>query len=101
MRYDFRFNESKRDTPNWLGGVSDKSLERQLIGSELLFDYLPHLADLRLSPRELSRNLYVEEFEYQIYPWSATPEHERQILLFYYGDPYRTKVYVLPVDAFE
>lgn len=101
LRYDFRFNESKRDTPNWLGGVSDKSLERQLIGSELLFDYLPHLADLRLSPRELSRNLYVEEFEYQIYPWSATPEHERQILLFYYGDPYRTKVYVLPVDAFE
>lgn len=101
LRYDFRFSESRRDTPVWLGGVGNKDLERQLVSGDLLFKYLPHLADLKLSPRELVRDLYVEEFQYQIYPWSGLPVLERQILLFYYGDPHQTKVYALPVAEFD
>ncbi|HHY09787.1 MAG TPA: DUF4080 domain-containing protein, partial [Firmicutes bacterium] len=73
LKYDFRKNEPRRQTPRWLGGLPNRQRENDLIRSREIFNYLPELKDLR--PREIGRRIFVEEF-----PWRAGSE----LILFYF-----------------
>lgn len=73
LRYDFRRSESRRATPEWLGGVTDRHLENQLIQSGEITTLLPELE--ALAPREIGRRIFVEEIPFQA---------ETKRLLFYF-----------------
>lgn len=84
LKFDFRKNEQKRVTPIWLGGKKTNRFERGLVRTDAIFKYLPELADLALSPRELTKFFMVEQFDHLIYPWEPKPKQKNQLLLFYY-----------------
>lgn len=73
LRYDFRRSEPRRATPEWLGGLSDRRLENELIQSGEILQILPELKPL--GPREISRRIFVEELSF---------EAGRERLLFYF-----------------
>lgn len=85
LRFDFRANEQKRATPDWLQGGKTIEISRRLINDGTIFNFLPHLEPLKLSPRELNKLFVVEQFDYRIYPWSESPGLEQQYLLFDYS----------------
>ncbi len=93
LRFDFRANELKRATPPWMGGSQNQKLARQMIRDQSIFNYLPELKSLNLTPRELSQHFAIEEFDYQIYPWNAKPQLEKQIICFDYSAFPQIKVY--------
>lgn len=61
--YDFRRSESRRGTPEWLGGATDRRLENDLIQSGEIFDIIPELKPL--GPREIGRRIFVEELFFE------------------------------------
>lgn len=73
--YDFRVNESRQLTPEWMGGLNNRSRENELIQSNRLSQILPELADL--PPREISRKIFVEELSFK----KGTEK-----ILFYYSE---------------
>lgn len=73
--YDFRSNERRQLTPEWMGGIHNRSRENELIRSGYIIDLLPELQNL--GPREISRKIFVEELPFQ----EGTKK-----MLFYYPD---------------
>lgn len=71
--YDFRRNERRQGTPQWMGGRQDRSRENALIQSGRIHELLPETAGL--PPRELGRRIMVEELQF---------EAGTQTMLFYY-----------------
>ncbi len=62
LRYDFRRNEPRQATPEWMGGLSNRRLENELIQSGEILRILPELKPL--GPREISRRIFVEELSF-------------------------------------
>lgn len=85
LHFDYRYNESKRTTPQWLLSSDQQNLAGQLIHSGKIYRYLPKLKQLKLSSRELRRQLMVEVFDYQIYPRQFHPIEKKQVLIFDYS----------------
>lgn len=71
--YDFRLNEPRRLTPEWMGGRQDRRLENELIQSGRIFQILPELDGL--GPREIARKIFVETLHFQ---------HGTRQILFYF-----------------
>ena len=71
--YDFRRNERRQGTPQWMGGRQDRSRDNALIQSGRIHELLPETAGL--PPRELGRRIMVEELQF---------EAGTQTMLFYY-----------------
>ncbi len=93
LRFDFRLHERKQVTPKWMHGKPASELKRQVIKDGRVFHCLPHLKPLQLTSRELSKRFAVEIFDYNVYPWRAKPEQQRQILVFDYSRDNQVKVY--------
>ncbi|HKM17433.1 MAG TPA: DUF4080 domain-containing protein, partial [Limnochordia bacterium] len=93
LRFDFRLHERKQATPKWMHGKPASELKRQVIKDGRVFHCLPHLKPLQLTSRELSKRFAVEIFDYNVYPWRAKPEQQRQILVFDYSRDNQVKVY--------
>lgn len=74
--FDFRLNDSKQVTPQWMGGLANRSRENSLIQSGQILELLPELKGL--GPREISRKIFVEEL-----PFQAGTE----TILFYFPSP--------------
>lgn len=85
LRWDFRINESKRPTPQWLGGVQNRERENALIQSGAVEELLPELAGL--PPREIGRRIFVDEFDFG-------QGVERKL---FYFEPGAAKARVLPL----
>ena len=86
LRWDFRLHEPRRGTPQWMGGLSDRSLENELIRSNKIFHYLPELRSL--PPREIGRRIFVEEFSF---------DGEAQTVLFYF-EPGENKAHTFRLE---
>lgn len=76
LAYDFRLNELKQVTPQWMGGLSNRNRENAIIQSGEILELLPELAGL--GPREISRKIFVEELNFQT---------GKQTILFYFSSP--------------
>lgn len=85
LKLDFRLNEAKRTTPNWLGGSQRRTIENHLIRSNILERWLPR--DFHhLSSRELGKKIHAEQFASLVYP-SLEISSRPQTLLFFYPQP--------------
>lgn len=73
MLYDFRLYERRQNPPRWMGGSQDRRLEKDWLSSPRLKEVLPEAS--KLTPRELSRRIVVEELSFG----TGT-----QTVLFYY-----------------
>lgn len=97
LKIDFRLNEPKRTTPAAL--VTDdltKTLYNMLRDGRI-FSYIPELEQLQSSPRKMGKQLMLESFDFQVYPWVALPERKQQILLFDYANYPQVDVYDVDV----
>lgn len=61
LKLDYRKNERKRPTPEWMGTRDDFKLENQIIRSGKIFEVLPELKSL--SPREIGKQIKIEYFD--------------------------------------
>ncbi len=61
--HDFRRNEPRKVTPEWMGGRSDRMLENELIQSGRILNILPELEDL--GPRDIGRRIFVEILNFE------------------------------------
>ncbi len=95
LRFDYRSKEPRRATPTWLQSDSLNNVReytRNLVHSETIYEYLPSLKPLKLSPRQLSGKFMVEQFDYEIYPWRPMPKPKKQLLLFDYSEANQIEV---------
>lgn len=72
--YDFRRNEARQVTPEWMGGRKNRALENEYIQSGRIQELIPELEGL--GPREIGRKIFIEELHFQTGP---------ETILFYFS----------------